>query len=136
MLTIDSSNYFLSEVAQCADLCMKPWKHSVLLSTGSKEADLSQGNFSELILLIESRDANGERYKEKDLDLEIFRSGSELNITLSWHCFPLKPILWQGKHSLWMDANTGKRSSIPKDGEQLEALARRIRSRFSSLISS
>ena len=130
----DPINDFLSEVAQSADLCLKPWKHSVLHHESHDIFNISLNDFKEIILKIESRDVNGIRHVEKDLELEIFRSGSELNIILSWCSFPLKPILWQGKHSLWMDANSGQRTSTPNEGVELEALARRLRSKFSLLL--
>ena len=130
----DSYHEFLTEIAKAADLCMKPWKHSVLLDENISQQQISDDEFSELIVRVECRDSYGERHSEKDIEIEIFRSGSELNITLAWHKFPLRPILWQGKHSLWMDATTGERSNSPIEGEKLESLARRLRSDFSSLI--
>ena len=127
----DSYYDFLTEIAQAADLCMKPWKHSVLLDEDISQQQISDNDFSELIVRVECRDSNGERHSEKDIEIEIFRSGSELNITLAWHKFPLRPILWQGRHSLWMDAETGKKSVPPSEGELFEALARRLRASFS-----
>ena len=127
----DSYHDFLTEIAKAADICMKPWKHSVLLDEDISQEQISDNQFSELIVRVECRDSNGERYSEKDIEIEIFRSGSELNITLAWHKFPLRPILWQGKHSLWMDAETGKKSPPPLQGESFEALARRLRANFS-----
>ena len=133
MSTIDFPNQLISIVAQVADLSLKPWKHSVLLHDDTEIKNINLDNFRELILRIECRDLNGERHFENDLELEIFRSGGDFNITLSWLSFPHKPILWQGKHSLWMDAHTGKRCSLPADGEKLEAFSRRLRARFLSL---
>ena len=54
----------------------------------------------------------------------------DLSITLSWHLYPDRPILWHGKHSIWMDPVNGKRLQSPNGGEALEALARRLRSSF------
>tara|TARA_Y100001968_G_scaffold117331_1_gene106729 strand:- start:303 stop:698 length:396 start_codon:yes stop_codon:yes gene_type:complete len=127
----DSYHDFLTEIAKAADLCMKPWKHSVILDEDISQQQISEEDFSELIVRVECRDLNGERHSEKDIEIEIFRSGSELNFTLAWHKFPLRPILWQGKHSLWMDAETGKKSATPSEGEHFEALARRLRASFS-----
>ena len=39
-----------------------------------------------------------------------------------------KPMLWQGKYSVWMDAIEGKRCGAPIDGEPIESLARRLKS--------
>ena len=127
----DSYHDFSSEIAKAADICLKPWKHSVVLNRDVSIEQISDVNFSELIVRVECRDSNGERHSDKDLEIEIFRSGAELNITLAWHLFPLRPILWQGKHSLWMDAETGKKSVPPLEGESFEALARRLRASFS-----
>ncbi|WP_320664385.1 hypothetical protein [Prochlorococcus sp. MIT 1223] len=132
MPTYNSLNDLLSLVAKSADLCMKPWKYSVLLKEDNEM--LNQKEFTELLLKIECRDEKGNRYIDNDLELEIYRSGKDLNITLSWSELPLRPILWQGKHSLWMDAHTGERSISPVEGEKLEALARRLRSAFASQI--
>ena len=129
-----SFDEFFSEIAKSADLCLKPWKHSVKSVEEIDFSNLNLDQFKEIILKIESRNNEGVRFPNNDLDLEIFRSGVELNIILSWHSFPLKPILWQGKHSLWMDGNTGKRTDVPKGGEDLESLARRLRARFYSLL--
>ena len=134
MHIFNSINDLLVEIAQSADLVMKPWKYSALINENVEDKKINPQNFDELILKLECRDQDGKRFLDRDLDLEIFRSSDELNIILNWHSFHLKPILWQGKHSLWMDANSGKRSSLPKDGECLEALARRLRSRLASLI--
>ena len=130
MLIFESFNDLLSEVAKSADLCLKPWKHSILLDENNVNDEKIDNEFNELILRVECRDLEGERFSEHDLEVEIFRSGPELNITLSWSNFPLRPILWQGKHSLWMDSENGKRISPPPNGEQLEAFARRLRSTF------
>tara|TARA_Y100001968_G_scaffold94151_2_gene84600 strand:- start:5665 stop:6075 length:411 start_codon:yes stop_codon:yes gene_type:complete len=130
----NSSEEFFIEIAKSADLCFKPLKHSVLNNQTIEKYDFNILDFNEIILKIECRNTDGVRCSENDLDLEIFRSGDELNIILSWHSFPLKPILWQGKHSLWMDANTGKRTTAPVDGVKLEAFSRRLRSKFSFLI--
>tara|TARA_B100000700_G_C14726149_1_gene706130 strand:- start:276 stop:674 length:399 start_codon:yes stop_codon:yes gene_type:complete len=121
------------EVAKCADLCIKPFKHSVV----SKNIDYTEpflvDKFIELILLIETRNQDGERLPEKDLDVEIYRSGSDLNITLTYDKYPESPILWQGKYSFWMDASSGKRCENSSNGQKLEALARRLRVLFSSM---
>tara|TARA_Y100001968_G_scaffold313156_1_gene337038 strand:+ start:6835 stop:7245 length:411 start_codon:yes stop_codon:yes gene_type:complete len=130
MSTHEPFNNLLSQVSQAADLCFKPWKHAVILIEKSSKEEINN-NFFDLLLLLECRDSQGERYPENDLEIELFRSGNELNITLAWHKFPDKPILWQGIHSLWMDSVTGNRSSTPENGEMIEAFARKLRARFS-----
>ena len=124
------------EVAKCADICLKPFNHSVISKNIDYKEPFLEDNFIELILAIESRNQNGVRFPENDLELEIYRSGSELNITLAWDKYPERPILWQGKYSLWMDATSGKKCEPSANGEKLEALSRRLRVLFSSITSS
>ena len=124
---------FLLEVAKAAELCLKPWKYSVLREDDLQNSQSIPNDFSELILRIECRDSNGERHPENDLEIEIFRSGSDLNVTLAWVSFPLRPILWHGKRPLWMNATNGQPAVPPDNGDNIEALARRLRARFSSI---
>mgnify|MGYP001450769553 CR=1 FL=1 len=119
------------DIAKSADLCLKPWIHSVISDSLDLNNDFVANSFSDILIRIESRDNNGKRYPANDLELEIYRSGSELNITIAWYKYPERPILWQGKHSLWMDSVSGKRCKSPENGEQLEALARRLRTSLS-----
>jgi hypothetical protein len=105
-------------VAAAADLCRKPLRHGVVLTTPPGDDDCS--------LRLEARSPEGERLTEEDLDLEIYRSGSDLHITLAWCADERRPMLWQGGHPLWMDGE-GRRCERPHDGLPLEALARRLR---------
>ena len=107
-------------IASAADLCCKPFHHAVLSAEDATPDDY-RGR-------IECRDGDGQRLEELDLELEVYRSGSDLNLTLAWADQPLRPILWHGQHPVWMDGETGKRCSAPADGAALEALARRLRS--------
>ena len=129
MCTSDPKDNYLIEVAKACDFCIKPFRHAVIDNSVSPNLTTDQDNF-DLTLLVVCRDQNGTRLTENDLDVEIYKSGVDLSITLSWHSFPNKPILWQGKHSLWMDSLSGKRAQIPEQGHLLEALARRLRSYF------
>jgi len=108
-------------VAAAADLCRKPLRHGVVLTSRPDDPDCS--------LELEVRNAQGERLPELDLELEIFRSGSEtsarLHLTLAWRLDDSLPMLWQGNHPVWMDA-MGLRCERPADGAPLEALARRL----------
>tara|TARA_Y100001968_G_scaffold73032_2_gene64484 strand:+ start:3780 stop:4184 length:405 start_codon:yes stop_codon:yes gene_type:complete len=131
MSTLDSVNELLLEIAKAADLCLKPWKHAAVIDDKNPYEQNLDNDFSEIILRVECRDLNGQRQSHNDLEIEIFRSGVELNIILAWYEFPLRPILWQGKHSLWMDAKSGKRATVPNGGDQLEAFARRLRAAVS-----
>ncbi len=119
-------------VAQAADICLKPLKYSVV-----DKQNISKGNLIdepiELLMHIYCRTAEGVRVPSGDLELEIFTSGNDLNLILSWLEKPNSPILWHGKHSVWMDCNDGKKCDAPSDGEVLESLARRLRAIFNSL---
>lgn len=107
-------------VAAAADLCRKPMRHAVLLVDEAEGCD-------DCCLRLEARKPNGERCPDGDLELEIYRSGRDLNLTLAW-CQGLdRPLLWQGSHPVWMEAETGLRCERPEDGAPLEVLARRLR---------
>lgn len=110
-------------VAAAADLCRKPLRHGVV-PVGQAAADASQP--LEVSLRLEARSPEGERCPDQDLELEIYPSGSDLNLTLAWCQDESLPMLWQGSHPVWMDA-AGSRCSPPIDGAPLEALARRLR---------
>ncbi len=130
MATFDSTNDLLIEVAKASDYCLKPWRHSVINNSVNSTNPIND-EIIDLTLIVECRDKEGQRFPENDLEIEIYRSGVDLNFTFAWRSFPEKPILWQGKHSLWMDSLTGKRSQPPEGGSSLEALARRLRASFS-----
>ncbi len=131
MLTFDSTQDFISEVAKACDLCLKPWRHSVFnISDPIEESLILEKRIIDLTLRVECRSKDGIRFPEYDLEVEIYRSGVDLSITLSWLSFPDRPILWQGKHSVWMDSSSGLRSSTPDGGSSLEALGRKLRSTF------
>ncbi len=125
-------------VAASADICLKPWNHAVVIVQPSQDVvaesdseNLLFSNFPlDLIMRIECRDKRGNRFSDNDLELEIYRSGKEINLMLSWVNQSERPLLWHSKHSVWMDGNTGQRCDRPKDGDSLESLARRTRSIF------
>ncbi len=123
----DSANTDLAQlVAAAADLCCKPWRHAVICT--SPAAGLGQlADLDELdcALRLDVRNPAGERLPEQDLELELYRSGRDLNVTVGW-CDE-RPLLWHGSHPVWMDGTTGERCSRPHDGLPLEALARRLR---------
>jgi hypothetical protein len=77
-------------------------------------------------LRLEVRSPEGARQPEHDLELELYRSGAALNLTLAWLADDSRPMLWHGAHPLWMDPS-GSRCDRPADGLPLEALARRLR---------
>ncbi len=133
MLThTNSFDDLASLVAAAADLCIKPWRHAVVDQRSMDEAHSHSIDLIELILRIESRSPDGTRCPEQDLELEIFQSGDELNLILSWSYKPENPILWQGQHPVWMDGESGRLCKPPNDSEPMEALARKLRSSISS----
>ncbi|MFN5193121.1 MAG: hypothetical protein ACK5E6_01680 [Cyanobacteriota bacterium] len=113
----------LHRIAAAADLTRKPLRHGAHQVAGDPDED-------DFTVLLEVRTAEGQRLEPEDLDLEIYRSGDGLNLTLAWHHAPDRPMLWHGSHSVWMDP-TGRRCGVPADGAPLEALARRLRALFS-----
>lgn len=115
---------FLADVAKAADLCLKPWRHAVRFK-GDSPSDTEL--CSDCELLIEARDAEGVRVPERDLELEIYRSGEDLNLMLSVVSDEAAPLLWHGSHPVWMQATSGERCERPADGAPLEALCRRLR---------
>ena len=129
MHILESTNDILMEVAKACDHCLKPWSHSIIDNSASSLSD-SSDELIDLTLKVECRGENGQRYPRNDLELEIYKSGSDLSITIAWPFYPNRPILWHGRHSIWMDPMNGKRSPAPVEGPSLEALARRLRPIF------
>lgn len=109
---------FYSLIAAAADLCRKPLRHGVIEVVRASD---------DCCVRLEVRDGSGSRLPGEDLELELYRSGSQLNLTLAWCQFPQRPILWHGSHSVWMDATTGVRCDSPEGAATVEALARRLR---------
>ena len=126
MHTPDSTDGLIAEVAKAADLCMKPYVHSVSL-----ENQLDDGNdLDDLIFKIQRRNTDGEREDLMDIELEVYKSGNEVNMTISWKSLIDRPILWQGKHAIWMDSSSGVQCKTPEYGKLFESLARRLRAVF------
>jgi hypothetical protein len=111
-------------VAAAADLCRKPLRHAVLVSQG--DPDLSAGPL-DCSLQLQTRSEQGERLPDQDLELELYRSGSDLHLTLAWTTVQERPMLWHGTHPVWMNHSSGCRCERPEEGMALEALARRLR---------
>ena len=126
MHILDSKEGLIAEVAKAADLCMKPYVHSVFLENQLDD----NNNLDELIFKIQCRNIDGEREESMDIELEVYRSGNELNMTISWKSLTDRPILWQGKHPVWMDSASGVQCEIPSYGKNFESLARRLRMVF------
>ena len=126
MLTPDSIEGLTCQVAKAADICMKPYVHSVFL-----ENQLDDNyHLEELIFKIQSRNIDGEREESMDIELEVYKSGNEVNMTIFWKSLIDRPILWQGKHAVWMDSSSGVQCERPSYGKLFESLTRRLRTVF------
>lgn len=108
-----------SLLARAAELCCKPLRFAVVT--------LREAEADELTLRLEARDGEGERHPQADLELEIYRSGQELNVMLAHARNEEAPLLWQGRHAVWLDGSGGQRCQPPEDAASLEGLARRVR---------
>tara|TARA_B100000214_G_scaffold42310_1_gene26588 strand:+ start:82 stop:477 length:396 start_codon:yes stop_codon:yes gene_type:complete len=126
--TPDSTDDLIAEVAKAADLCLKPYVHSVCLENQSNY----DNDLNDLIFKIQCRNLEGEREESMDLELEVYKSRNEVNMTLSWKSLIDSPILWHGKHSIWMDSSSGVQCDPPSYGNKFESLARRLRTVFKS----
>ncbi len=124
-------------IAAAADLCLKPHRHAVVgaiasgASGGEGSACESSGGPGDCCLRLQPRGIDGERLPQQDIELELYRSGSDLHMMLSWPEQPEQPMLWHGQHPVWMDGETGLRTERPPAGAPLEALARRLRALLS-----
>ncbi|WP_259702254.1 MULTISPECIES: hypothetical protein [Synechococcales] len=126
-------------IAVAADLCLKPHRHAVVGEMVGEALPAKLGSEPgpplddpvDQCLRIQPRRADGERLPELDIELELYRSGDELHLMLSWPEQPALPMLWHGQHPVWMDAETGLRTERPSQGAPLEALARRLRALLS-----
>jgi len=120
----------IAEVAKAADLCMKPYIHSVFLENQLND----DYDLEDLTFKIQCRNIDGEREESMDIELEVYKSGNEVNMTISWKSLIDRPILWQGKHAIWMDSASGRQCETPSYGKLFESLARRLRTIFKSLL--
>ena len=127
MHIINSNKKFFTAIAKAADLCLKPWKHSVINEEDEVLNSYPKEISNDLFLRIECRDLNGKRHPENDIELEIFKSGKDINLMLCWLNKNQDIILWHGSHSIWMNGDTGKRIEPPKDHSIFESFARKIR---------
>ena len=114
----------LQLVAAAADLCMGPARHAVRFRNDNP---INSGDGSDCCLVIEARDASGNRLDLEDLELEIYRSGDDLNLMLTPLHDQAAPLLWHGSHPVWMLPDSGERCPRPNDGAALEGLCRRLR---------
>ena len=114
----------LAQLAAAADLTCKPLRHAARFNG---EPPSTIGDCSDCCVHLQARNADGERMASADLELEIYRSGDQLNLMLCRLNSEEAPLLWHGQHPVWMDGSSGERRERPADGAPLEALARRVR---------
>lgn len=122
---------FFTDLARAADLCLRPHRHALRFSGEAPDRSGDGGDLGDCCLLIEARNSNGERLPELDLELEIYRSGKELNLMLTRLADDQAPLLWHGHHPVWMQAASGERCERPADGAPFEAFCRRVRALLS-----
>ena len=120
----DFDDKFNTLIAKSADLTNKPFLHSVVKINGEYERDNADIDLTVNILC---RDNEGKRLDIYDLELELFKSNSELVLVISKLNFPDEPILWSGVKTIWMNSSDGKKCSPPKYCSRLENLATRIK---------
>ena len=126
MHTSDSKDSLIAEVAKAADLCMKPYVHSVFL-----ENQLFDDNdFDDLIFKIQCRNIDGEREESMDIELEVYKSGNFLNNSIPWQSLNSNPIIGPWHPCVWMDSSSGVKCEKPSYGNHFESLARRLRTFF------
>lgn len=120
----------LADLAQAADLCLKPYRHAVRWQ-GDPPTSTSTSTSYDCAVVLEARDVEGVRFPDQDLELEIYRSGEQIHLMLSRASDEQAPLLWHGNHPVWMQASNGERCGMPPDGAPLEALCRRVRALLS-----
>ena len=123
----ESQRDFDALIANAADLSNKPFIHSVVKINGEYTDVLED---IDLTIKILCRDADGKRLELYDLELEIYKSNSDLIIVITKLNFPNEPMLWSGPKNLWMDVKTGKKCNPPSYAFKIENLAGRIKSLF------
>ena len=120
----DSQKGLEGLIAKAADLTNKPFIHSVVKVKGDYALNSED---IDLTINILCRDIDGKRLDLFDLELEIYKSKTDLVLVITKLNFPDEPILWSGPKNLWMDGKTGKKCIPPHYGFKLENLAGRIK---------
>lgn len=120
----DSQKGLEGLIAKAADLTNKPFIHSVVKVKGDYALNSED---IDLTINILCRDIDGKRLDLFDLELEIYKSKTDLVLVITKLNFPDEPILWSGPKNLWMDGKTGKKCNPPNYGFKLENLAGRIK---------
>ena len=130
MHILDNNADLFTAIASSADTCMKPFIHSVVMTSDFDKETSPENQLDDFIIRLECRTLQGDRFPENDLDLEIYKSGNDTNLMLSWTNKNEDMYLWQGAHSIWINSLTGERIDSPNGSSNIESLARRIRAIF------
>lgn len=115
-----------------AQRCLEGLVYGVVTESHSSDGDLC--------LRLVARDRQGERQPQHDLRVEVFRSGDGFSLTFERIGQPDWPLLWFGRHPLWMRPDCGSpcdrpaTTAVRQTSRQLEALARRLRTELSALL--
>ncbi|MFZ4803130.1 MAG: hypothetical protein ACOYLI_00535 [Synechococcus lacustris] len=114
-----------------AELCQQICRAADLSRPGLKHAALPmEQEPRSWSLRLEVRDGQGQRLQREDLELELYGSAVDPSLQLGWLYQQEQPLLWQGRHPVWMDASSGARCERPEGGMALETLARRLRAQL------
>ena len=105
-------------ICRAADLSRPPHRHAFVPSEQLGDSWIGR---------LEVRDGDGQRQPALDLELEIYGAAADPSLQLSWCDDDSRPLLWQGRHPVWMDGTSGQSCARPSDGVPLETLARRLR---------
>jgi len=105
-------------ICRAADLSRPPYRHAFLPSEQLGDSWIGR---------LEVRDVDGQRHPQLDLELEIYGAAVDPSLQLGWCDDDMRPLLWQGRHPVWMDGTSGQACARPEDGVALETLARRLR---------
>ena len=107
-----------SQLCRAADHSRAPLRHAAI------PEEMACNSW---MVRLEVRNEAGERMDQHDLELEIYGKGEDPSLQLAWLSQPQLPMLWQGRHPVWIDATSGLKTERPQGGETIETLARRLR---------
>ena len=115
---LEACELLTQAICRAADLSRPPHRHAFVPSEQLGDSWIGR---------LEVRDGDGQRLPAQDLDLEIYGAAVDPSLQLSWCDDDSRPLLWQGRHPVWMDGTSGQSCARPDDGVPLETLARRLR---------
>ena len=114
----ESTEHLVRCICRAADLSRPPLQHALVPQEQAADSR---------VVRLEARDPSGERQPLEDLELEIYGSAADPSLQLAWCVDEAQPLLWQGRHPVWMDGVSGESCQRPDGGQPLETLARRLR---------